>query len=82
MKRLLSATVALGSLAVLLATVAAAQGLHPPGHTARLTGEPTARDFEEGRARNFGNFVTECPHAKYSGVERPLTRIDRIRSGD
>jgi hypothetical protein len=77
MKRLLSATVALGSLAVLLATVAAAQGLKPPGHTARLNGEPTSRDFDESRGRNFGNFASECPHAKYSGIERPLTRIDR-----
>ncbi len=50
---------------------------HPPGHTERLTGEPTAREFAEGRSRNFGNYITECPHAKYVDDERPLSRIDR-----
>jgi hypothetical protein len=77
MKRLLSAVAALGSMAVVVATVATAAELKPPGHGSRLNGEPTARDFNENRGRNFGQFVAECPHAKYSDDERPLSRIDK-----
>jgi hypothetical protein len=81
MKRLLSATAALGSLAVLLATVAAAQGLHPPGHTARLTGDPTSRADRDLSGREFGPYITECPQAKLAGnIPRGLDRreIDQV----
>ncbi len=80
MKRLLSAIAALGCLGVLLASVATAAGLHPPSHTARLTGEATAREFAAGASRSFGKYVTECPQAKYSGGEQPLS-ADRPRQG-
>jgi hypothetical protein len=77
MKRLLSATAALGSLAVLLATVAAAQGIHPPGHTARLTGDPTSRADRDLSGREFGRYITECPQAKLAGnIPRGLDRRD------
>jgi hypothetical protein len=77
MKRLLSATAALGSLAVLLATVAAAQGIHPPGHTARLTGDPTSRADRDLSGREFGQYITECPQAKLAGnIPRGLDRRD------
>ena len=77
MKRLLSATMALGSLAVLLATVAAAQGIHPPGHTARLTGNPTSRADRDLSGREFGRYITECPQAKLAGnIPRGLDRRD------
>jgi hypothetical protein len=52
---------------------------HPPTHTQRLTGTPTAREFGEARGRNFGNHVAECPHAGFRDDERPLSRIDRDR---
>jgi hypothetical protein len=77
MKRLLSTIGALGCLGVLLAGVATAAGLHPPSRTARLTGEATAREFAAGTSRDYGNFVSECPQAKYSGDQKPLQQIDR-----
>nr|MDP9491703.1 heme exporter protein CcmD [Actinomycetota bacterium] len=52
---------------------------HPPTHMQRYTGTPTAREFAESRGRNFGDYVTECPQAKWAGTERPLQRIDRDR---
>jgi hypothetical protein len=82
MKRLLwlsaalSLLVSLGAVGANAAKPPRAPG-HPPGHTERLTGEPTAREFEEARGRNFGNHLTECPHAKYRDDEHPLSRIDR-----
>jgi hypothetical protein len=82
MTRLFGALAALGSVGILLTGVATAAGLHPPSHTARLTGEPTARDFADNGSRNFGNYVSECPQAKYSGAEKPLQQIDRDRVWD
>ncbi len=78
MRRLIGATIALGGAVVIAATVASAAGLHPPSHMARLNGQPTAREFSEAQDRSFGSYVTECPHAKYTG-ERALDRIDKDR---
>jgi hypothetical protein len=78
MRRLIGATIAFGGVVALVATVASAAGLHPPSHMARLNGQPTAREFSEAQDRSFGNYVTECPHAKYTG-ERALDRIDKDR---
>jgi hypothetical protein len=80
MKRLLSATLALGSLAVLLATVAAAQGTRPPSHTARLTGDATSRADRDFSGREFGQYITECPQAKLApNIPRGLDRRDADR---
>jgi hypothetical protein len=77
MKRLFGAMAALGALGVVLVGVATAAGLHPPSHIARLTGEPTARDFADNASRSFGQYVTECPQAKYVDDDRPLQTIDK-----
>jgi hypothetical protein len=77
MKRLFSAMAAFGALGVVFVGVATAAGLHPPSHVARLTGEPTARDFADNGARSFGQYVTECPQAKYSDDDQPLRTIDK-----
>lgn len=77
MKRLFGAMAALGVLGVVLVGVATAAGLHPPSHIARMTGEPTAREFADGASRSFGQYVTECPQAKYVDDDRPLHTIQK-----
>lgn len=77
MKRLFGAMAVLGVLGVVLVGVATAAGLHPPSHVARLTGEPTAREFANGAARSFGQYVTECPQAKYVDDDEPLQTIQK-----
>ena len=77
MKRLFGAMTALGVLGVVVVGVATAAGLHPPSHLQRMTGEPTARDFADSASRSFGQYVTECPQAKYVDDDRPLHTIDK-----
>jgi hypothetical protein len=77
MKRLFGAMAVLGVLGVVPVGVATAAGLHPPSHVARLTGEPTAREFADGAARSFGQYVTECPQAKYVDDDEPLQTIQK-----
>jgi hypothetical protein len=77
MKRLIGAMAALGVLGAVLVSVATAAGLHPPSHMARMTGEPTARDFADNASRNFGRYVSECPQAKYRDDDQPLHTIEK-----
>jgi hypothetical protein len=77
MKRFFGAMAALAALGAVLVGVATAAGLHPPSHSARLTGEPTARDFADAASAHFGLYVTECPQAKYVDDDRPLHTIDK-----
>ena len=86
MRRAFWLTAALGALAVILASGATAakpqanSSRHPPTHMQRYSGSPTAREFEEARGRNFGDYITECPQAKHPHNQRPLDRrdVDRV----
>ena len=86
MKRAFWLTAALGALAVTLASGATAakpqanSSRHPPTHMQRYSGTPTAREFEQARGRNFGDYITECPQAKHPHNQRPLDRrdVDRV----